>query len=244
MAVELAFRGARLVLSARREDALKAVAAECGLGQDRVCIAAADLSQVGGIPDLVDRVRQQCPQIHGVVLNAGISQRSLVVETDLSVYRRIMELNFFSAVALTQGLLPHMLARGDGNLTVISSVVGKFGTPLRSGYSASKHALHGFFDSLRAEVWDRGLRVTLVCPGFIQTEISVSALDGSGEKYGKMDAAQMRGLPVDECARRIADAMARDREEVLMGGREVKGVYIKRFAPRWFSRMIRRVDVT
>jgi short-subunit dehydrogenase len=162
----------------------------------------------------------------------------------MDVVRRIMEVNFFGTVAVTQAVLPGMLTRGRGHIVVISSLVGKFGTPQRSVYAASKHALHGFFDSLRAEVHDRGLRVTIICPGFIRTDVSVNALTGDGSQHGTMDDVQAQGMTPAACASRIVRAVEQEKQEAYIGGREVLGVYAKRFVPRLFNRVIRRMKVT
>ena len=131
-------------------------------------------------------------------------------------------------------------AQGSGHFVVTSSVAGKIGTKLRSGYCASKHALHGFFDALRAEVHDQGLRVTLVCPGYIQTPISLHALGASGAVHGKMDDNQQQGMLPDEFARQLVRAVARQQEEVYIGGTETLGIYLKRFLPGLLSRIVRK----
>jgi short-subunit dehydrogenase len=161
-----------------------------------------------------------------------------VKDTDPSVYRTLMEINYFAPVALTKAILPSMLEKKSGHFVVISSLVGKFGTPLRSGYAASKHALHGFFDSLRAEEGRKGINVTLVCPGFIRTDISLHALVGDGGKHGKMDKGQAQGMPVDRCAAEILKGVAARKQEIYVGGRDKYVVYVKRFFPRLFSRMV------
>ena len=132
-----------------------------------------------------------------LINNAGISQRSLTIDTDLDVYAKIMNINYLGTAAITKSVLPEMIERGSGQLVTITSLVGKFGTPYRSGYAASKHALHGFFDCLRAEVHTAGINVLLVCPGFIQTDISRNALVGNGNSQGTMDTAQENGM--DRC---------------------------------------------
>jgi short-subunit dehydrogenase len=179
-----------------------------------------------------------------LVHSAGISQRGTAAETGLHVDRRIMEVNYFGAVSLTKAVLPTMLAAGRGHIAVISSVVGVFGTPQRSAYAASKHALHGFFDSLRAEVYDAGLRVTLVCPGYVRTEITRHALTADGTPYDRMDAAQEHGMAPALCAQHILTALEEEKNEVYIGGREVLGVYLKRFLPSLFHRFIRRIPTT
>jgi len=166
-----------------------------------------------------------------------------VVDTRLEVDRRIMEVNFFGAVTLTKLILPSMLSRKSGHIVVISSVMGKLGTPYRTAYAASKHALHGFFDSLRAELWDQGIRVTMVCPGFVRTNISINALKGDGSTFGSIDAAQAAGMGPEDCAEKIVRAIEAERNEVYMGGKEILGVYLQRFVPDLFEKIIRKVKV-
>lgn len=178
-----------------------------------------------------------------LVNNGGISQRSKVAETTLEVDRKIMEINFFGTIGLSKAILPHFLKNKAGHYVVVSSLVGKFGSPFRSAYAASKHALHGFFDSLRAEHYQDNIHVTLVCPGFIRTNVSINALTGDGSPLMEMDNAQEKGLSPEKCALKIINAIERNREEVLIGGKEKYAVYLKRFFPRLFSRILRKAKV-
>lgn len=231
--------GAKLILSARREDELKRVQGQCS-GEAAARILPLDIAQA---TELQGKVREALEIFGGIdilVNNAGVTQRSLVKDTELEVYRRLMEVNFFGAVAVTRAVLPFMIENKRGHIVVVSSLVGKFGTPLRSGYAAAKHALHGFFDSLRAEVARYGIKVTLVCPGYIRTDISLHALRGDGGLHGKMDVGQARGMPVDQCAAKILKAIGKKKEEVYVGDRDKYIVYVKRFFPTLFSRMIAR----
>lgn len=179
-----------------------------------------------------------------MIHNGGVSQRSLARDTTLEVDRKIMETDYFGAVTLTKALLPSMRERGRGRFVVISSLVGKIGSPMRSGYAAAKHALHGFFESLRAEEHDAGIRVTMVCPGFVRTDVSVNALTGDGRPQGTMDRGQARGMSSDECARRIADAVRNDRDEIVIGGKERFAVLLWRLLPSAYRRVVRRARVT
>lgn len=231
--------GAKLILSARREDELKRVQAECG-GEASASILPLDVTATAELVQKAQVALQVFGGIDILVNNAGVTQRSLVKDTELDVYRRLMEVNFFGAVALTKAVLPSMIEHKSGHIVVISSLVGKFGTPLRSGYAAAKHALHGFFDSLRAEVGKDGIRVTLVCPGYIRTDISLQALRGDGSLHNKMDSGQEKGMPVERCAQEILKSIVLGREEVYVGGRDKYIVYLKRFFPGLFSRMIAR----
>ena len=239
LALELARRGTRLVLSARRGDELRRVATATGLPAEHLLTLPLDVTDEDALPGYVATVLARFGQIDYVFQNAGISQRSYVSETAPGVYRRLMDVNFFGVVALTQAVLPAMLAQQGGHLVVTSSVSGKIGVKQRSGYCASKHALHGFFDSLRAEVARDGLRVTIICPGYIQTPISAAALTADGGTYGHADQRQQEGMPADECARRILKAVANNREEVAIGGAEIMGIYLKRFWPTLLSRILR-----
>jgi short-subunit dehydrogenase len=128
----------------------------------------------------------------------------------------------------------------------VSSITGKFGTPYRSGYAASKHALHGFFDSLRAELWKEtknSIAVTMICPGFIHTPITLAAVTGDGSPLGKMDEGQYHGMPADIFAGKMIRAIENRKNEAYIGGREVWGVYLKRLFPNWFARVIRKAAV-
>ncbi len=242
LAVEASAQGAKLVLSARRETELQRVKNACANPQ-AVAILPLDLTDFDADAAARDAVAF-FGAIDLLVNNAGISQRSTVLQTGMSVYRRIFELDFFACVALTKALLPDMIAQRSGHIVTISSVVGYVGTPLRSGYAAAKHALHGFYDALRAEVWRDGVQVTLICPGFIKTNVSLNAITGDGGKHGLMDDGQLRGMAPEECARQIWAAVAAGREEVLIGAKEALFVRIKRYLPGLMSYAIKRAKVT
>lgn len=239
LALELARRGARLVLSARREDELRRVANATNLPPENVLVLPLDMTDEARLPAHVQTVLNHFGQIDYVFQNAGITQRGTVAETRFEVYRQLMEINFFGVVALTKAVLPHMMSRKSGHFVVTSSVAGKLGTKQRSGYCASKHALHGFFDALRAEIHEAGLHVTMVCPGYIKTPISLHALDADGQKHARMDQNQAVGMDPAKCARQIGNAVVRQREEVYVGGFETMGIYLKRFFPGILSRILR-----
>ena len=150
-----------------------------------------------------------------------------------------MEVNFFGAITLTKFILPQWQKQQSGHLVVISSLVGKFGTPLRSTYAASKHALHGYFDSLRAEVWRDNIQVTLICPGYVNTPISFNALTATGEKLNQMSENQAQGISPEQCAKGIVKAIKNNKEEVYIGKIEVLAIYLKRFFPNIFSKLVR-----
>ncbi len=240
--------GANVILSARRQSELERVQAEymrlANASPERFLILPLDLADSNSLHGKVQEALAWKGEVDVMLHNGGISQRSLAKDTTLEVDRRIMEIDYFGTVALTKALLPSFLARKAGHFVVVSSLVGKFGTPLRSSYSAAKHALHGFFDALRAETHEAGLRVTIICPGFIKTQVSVNALTGDGAAQNVMDDAQANGMSADECARRIVSAVAAQKLEVYIGGREKLGVYLKRFVPTIFARVLRSAKVT
>ena len=242
LAYALSAQGARLVLSARRAEELERVRQQCTNGEAHYVLPL-DLTKVDAEP-LTQQVLEHFGQIDYLIHSGGVSQRSTVLETNMAVQRRIMEINYFGAIALTQAVLPAMLARQSGHLVVISSLSGKISTPRRSAYAASKHALHGFFDALRAEVYQNGLRVTIVCPGYSKTNLSFNALTGEGDKHGQMDPTQAKGMAPATLAERILLAIERQEEEVVIGGKEVLAVYLKRFFPGLYSWMIRRTKIT
>ncbi len=242
MAYAFAKEGASLILSARRENALLSVKNNC-INPEKVHVLTLDLVNQDVMPDKVNQALSMTGQIDVLVNNGGVSQRAKVQETDMSVYRKLMEVNYFGTIALTKALLPHFIQRKTGQIVVISSLMGKFSSPLRTGYAAAKHALHGFFEGLRAEHHDDGLCVTMVCPGFIATNVSMNALDGQGEKRHIMDEKTAKGIAPDVCARKIVNATSRQKQEVYIGRSEILAIYIKRFFPSLLSRIIRKAAV-
>ena len=240
LAYEWSKLGARLILSARRETELERVKASCAFS-DRCTVVPLDLSRQEDIEATADRMLQQFGTIDILVNNGGISQRSLVIETDVTVDRRIMEVDYFSGVVLAKKLLPAMIAKGSGHIVAISSIVGKFGFPLRSAYSAAKHAMHGFYESLWAELHTQGIRVTVVCPGRILTNVSVNALTKDGTPHGEMDHGQANGISAETCAQKIIKAVRRDKREVYIGKKDLLMIYFKRYIPWIYYRLVSKV---
>lgn len=244
LAYACAKEGARLVVSARREEELDRIILGCRLPFDKYLILPLDLSHPSDFEEKKNEVLKKFGRIDVLINNGGISQRSLAKDTSVEIDRKIFEVNFFGTIALTKTVLPVFIQQKEGLIVTVTSAVGKFGSPWRSGYSASKHALHGFFDSLRAEVYDDKIKVLLVCPGFIQTNVSVNALTEKGEKLGTMDSATAAGLTADECARQIISAIKSGKEEIVVAKfKERFAVFGKRFFPSLFSIMIRRMKV-
>ena len=242
LAKAFANEGAKLILSSRRTDELERVKKNCKLGDDRCLILPLDLHDTSNIDLLTKKVLEKFSRIDVLVNNGGISQRALAKDTPIDIDRKIMEVNFFGQIAITKSVLPIMLKQKSGHIVVISSISGKFGFWFRTAYSASKHALHGFFESLRLETESDGIKILIAVPGKIKTNISLHALKPDGTKHNLMDKSQEEGMPADECAQLIVDAMKKNKEEILIGGREIKGVWLKRYFPKMFGRVIRKQE--
>jgi short-subunit dehydrogenase len=240
-------KGIRLILSARRKEELERVKGNCPAQvQPNIRVLPLDLSQPETLRLSVEAAIQFFGHVDVLINNGGISQRSLAKETALSVDRQIMEVDYFGAVALTKYLLPLFLKRKSGHFVTVSSVMGKIGTPYRSGYAAAKHALHGFYDSLRAELWKdcKNIFVTLICPGWIRTNVTLNALTGNGSKLNQMDNTTAKGLSARKCAQKIIEAIEEKKNEVYIGGfKETYAVKLKRFFPSLFSRIVRNAKV-
>jgi short-subunit dehydrogenase len=240
LAKAFAAEGAKLVLSARRKEELERVQKECKLNDSNSLILPLDLSNTSSIDSLTQTVLAKFSRIDVLVNNGGISQRSLAKDTPLEIDRKIMEVNFFGQVAITKSVLPVMLGQKQGQIIVISSIAGKFGFWFRTAYSSSKHALHGFFEALRLETEADGIKILIAVPGKIQSDISLHALKEDGSENNVMEKSQQQGMPAAECAAIILNAVKNNEEEILIGGREIKAVWLKRHFPKWFRRIIRK----
>lgn len=241
LAQALADRGAHLILTARRLDRLEAVRAAC-LNPENHRVHELDISQPDAIAAVsAEILAEGVPDV--LINNAGISQRASVAEVDMQVVRRIMEVNFFGAVAVTKAVLPAMLERGSGTIVATNSVMGKLGTRMRSSYAASKHALLGFYDCLRAEVHGAGVRVISICPGYVRTELNLHSLTADGSPAGRVSPKAGSHMPPEKVAERICRAIERGEAEVVLGGHERWGVVLQRFAPGLLRRIVRRVPV-
>jgi short-subunit dehydrogenase len=244
---ELAKKGAKLIISARRKEELERVKGNCvANAQSNIRVIPLDL----GEPSTLQLCTQAALQVFGhvdvLVNNGGISQRGLAKETNFDVVRRMMEVNFFGTVALTKALIPHFIKRKQGQFVTVSSIAGIVGTPYRTTYAAAKHALQGFFNSLRSELWKESpqIYVTMICPGFINTNLSITALKGDGTVQGKKDDTHMKGLPPKVVADKIIEAIEKKKREVYVAGaREKLAAYLHRFVPGLFARLIRTARV-
>jgi len=241
---DLSKLGAKLILSARREDELERVRINCTT-PDAHTVLPLDMLSEAAVLEAADKVEAELGTVDYLFNNAGITQRSLIVETDADIYRKVMELNYFSQVAITRKVLPGMLKRGSGHIVTTSSIAGLIGIPYRSAYCSSKHAIIGFMDSLRSEIHDKGLRVTTICPGFVRTNIIETARREGTAQEKVEDTVIKNGMPVDEAVAIMLKAIAAEKEQVVIAkGKEGMGPIIKRLFPGMIYKMVRKMALT
>ena len=241
LALELSKQQCKLIISSRKKDVLEQVKNECE-NPDLVKVLPLDLEKYETLSVVAKTAFSLFGNIDILINNGGISQRSLAKKTSVKVDEKIIAINYLGTVALTKAVLPKFIKNNAGHFVVISSIVGKIGTPLRSSYAASKHALHGFFDSLRAEVYENNIKITIACPGFVQTNVSINALTGDGSPQNKMDHATKNGLTPEYFVKKLINAVEAEKEEVYIGGfKEKLAVFTKRFFPKLLSKMIRKI---
>ena len=245
LAYTFAAKGAHLVLSARRETELQRVAETCQAQGVSVLVLPFDMVDLSSHGKQVEQVIQTFGRIDVLVLNAGVSQRSFVLDTKFDVYRNLFEVNFFSIVHLVQQVIPVFQNQHAGIFVPIASVAGRISTPRRAAYGATKHALIGFFDSVRAELHAHGVQVTTILPGYIRTEISLHAMNEHGEKYGKMDPNQAKGLDPQIAAQKMVEAVAAGKNYFFVGGAlERFGLFVQRLFPSVLPFMLRKIKNT
>ena len=227
----------KLILSSRREEALEDVKRLCQ-HPNNIFILPFDLGDYNHMKPVVDKVISKIGKVDILINNGGISQRSLIIDTDISVDKKLMDIDYLGTVALSKALLPYFIEAKNGHFVTITSLMGKFGSPFRSGYCGAKHALHGFFDVLRMEHEKDNIKVTLVCPGFVNTSVSKNALTGDGSKLDSLDEATENGLSAEEFAQKMLKAIYKEKFEVYIGGKETKGVLLKRFFPKLLHKLV------
>lgn len=235
----LSEKGANLIISARRTSELERIKQACAHPQN-VNILAIDLSSEESVQLAISTCLKEHVRIDMLFNNGGISQRAEAIDTDISVVRRMMEVDFFSNIALSQAVARHMKSNGGGHLIITSSLMGKWGFYLRSAYAAAKHALHGYYDSMRMEVEPHNIRITLLTPGFIASDISKHALNDRGESTGEMDNNQAGGMSTTQCAEAILNGVAAGKTEFGIGGKELLGLKLRRFVPALFEKILRK----
>ena len=234
---ELSKRGSKLIISARRTELLQAIADVHS--ETEIKVLPADLEQHDELPAIAQKAWSIFGGLDYVFLNAGMSVRDLVSETMTEAERKVMDINFWGPVIITKELLPQFIKSNEAHIVVTSSLSGKYGVPKLASYAASKHALHGYFDSLRTETFKTGLKIHIAIPGFIKTNITVAGLKGDGTVNGQMQQSLEKGMDADKCAEIILKNLAKGKEEFVVGGSERHTVFINRLFPGLTKRMIR-----
>ena len=241
VAIELSKEKTHLILSGRNENALTEISRICKKNGSKITAVPFDLGDEESINSAWEMVKTAGLKIDALYNFGGISQRALANETPLFVDRKLFEVNYFGTIALTKLVLAQMIENGGGHLAATSSPVGKFGFPYRSSYSASKHALHGFFESVMAENKSNNIRVSMMIPGFINTNISVNAVNNKGEAHGKLDSNQAKGMSAETCARILCKGLRKEKKEIYAARKEILMIYFRRFLPRLYYYLASRV---
>jgi short-subunit dehydrogenase len=234
---EFAEHGANLIISSNDTSGLERVKKACSSKSGMIFCVPFDLSDTSGIEKLVEQQISKTGKIDYLLNIGGISQRSKVDETPIWLDRKIFEINYFGTIALTKAVLPYMISKKSGHILATSSISGRFGFPLRSAYSASKQALHGFFETLYLENKANNIRISVIIPGRVSTNISLRALDSKGKEFGKMDGVLEKGLSPEKAARIIIRGIIKNKREILVGRSELLMLYIRRFWPWLFFRI-------
>lgn len=238
LARELAADGARLVLSARRHTELERVRASLANSHQHLLLPL-DITDDAAIVAAIDTIRQQIGGLDWLINNAGISQRALIQDTSLETERRLFDVDYFAQVNLTKQALPLLLADGGGKVVFVSSVAGLVGTQYRGAYSAAKAALHLWANSLRAELFEQGLTVSTIFPGFVKTDVSLNALTGDGSALGSMDDAQANAMSAEQFAEKAVKALLKGKSYIVIGGlKERLGALVSRLSPELMYKMV------
>jgi short-subunit dehydrogenase len=242
LALELSKQDCKLILSSRREDSLLKVKNQC-TNPENIEILPFDLADYLQMQPIAEHAISCFGKIDILINNGGISQRSAIIETSIEVDKKLMDIDYLGTVALTKALLPHYVANKSGHYVVVTSLMGKFSSPLRSAYCGAKHALHGFFDALRLEHHNDNIRVTMICPGFVNTNVARNALVGDGSKQIYQDTMTENGLEVNIFAKRMLKAIRKEKFEAYIGKFEKFGVYVKRLSPKLIHKLVMRSKV-
>lgn len=243
LAQSCATRGAEVILTARRFEELENVRQSLSHPERHLCICA-DITDEAQVRSAFEQALNVKTKIDWLINNAGLSQRALIADTTMLTERAIMEVDYFSQVFLTKTVLPTLLQQKSGRVVFVSSVAGLLGTQYRASYSAAKAAIHMWANSLRAEVTDQGIGVSVVFPGFVKTNVSINALDGEGKPQGFDNDATANGLEADQFAEITINALLKGDEYIVVGGAKEKlGVWVSRLSPKTLYRMIRKMKV-
>ncbi|WP_374855390.1 SDR family NAD(P)-dependent oxidoreductase [Acinetobacter indicus] len=243
LAKECALQGADVILTARRYEELEKVRVTL-LNPERHVSVCADITDESQVRHAYAQVLAAKGRIDWLINNAGLSQRALIQDTTMQIERAIMEVDYFSQVFLTKTVLPTFIAQKSGRIAFVSSVAGLLGTQYRASYSAAKAAIHMWANSLRAEVAQEGIEVSVIFPGFVKTNVSFNALNGEGKPQGHQDEAIENGLEPDLFAQTTVSALLAGEEYIVVGGAKEKlGVWVSRLSPSTLYKMIRKMKV-
>lgn len=242
LAMELSKQDCKLILSSRNHDQLLEVQKKCE-NPENIKILPFDLAQYTKMQQVTEDALQLFGKIDVLINNGGISQRSPIIETSIEVDKKLMDIDYLGTVSLSKALLPYFVANQSGHYVVVSSLMGKFSSPLRSAYCGAKHALHGFFDALRLEHDKDQIKVTMICPGFVNTNVARNALTADGSKQGYQDDMTENGLDVNVFVKRMLQAIQNEKYEAYIGKFEKFGVYVKRLSPKLLHKLVLRSKV-
>ena len=242
VAIALSEYECNLILSSRRADVLEEVKQLCKK-PNNVAIVPLDLANLKDMQKYAVQAISTFGAVDILINNGGISQRSPILETTIEVDQKLMEIDYLGTVALSKSVLPHFIERQQGHYVVVSSLMGKFSSPFRSAYCGAKHALHGFFDAMRLEHEGDGIKVTMICPGFVNTNVARNALTADGSKQGFQDDMTENGLDVNKFAKKMIKAIKREKFEAYIGGFEAVGVFVKRLSPGLLHKLVLRSKV-
>ncbi|WP_417871369.1 SDR family oxidoreductase [Winogradskyella sp.] len=242
LTLQLAKQNCKLIISSRRETVLNEVKNKCQQPEN-IKVLPLDLADYKSMPTTVEKAISLFGNVDILINNGGISQRSLIIDTAIEVDKKLIDIDYLGTVALSKALLPHFIARKSGHFVTVTSLMGKFSSPYRSAYCGAKHALHGFFDALRLEHDKDNIKVTMICPGFVNTNVARNALTGNGSTQNEQDSATENGLDVDVFAKRMLKAIKKEKFEAYIGKGETKGVYLKRFFPKLLHKVVLRSAV-
>ena len=237
-------RGAKVIASSNDLPGLERVKEACGPKSSMVSCVPFDLSETSEIAGIVASQIKICKRIDYLINIGGISQRARIEETPLWVDRKIFEINYFGTIALTKAVLPYMISQKSGHILATSSISGRFGFPLRSAYSASKQALHGFFETLYLENKASNIRTSVIIPGRVNTSISLHALNAEGKEHGRLDDGQAKGVSPSKAAEIIIKGILKDKREILVGRGELMLLHIRRYMPWLFFRIADKIKPT
>lgn len=247
LAIEFAKHGATLILSGRNSEKLEAVKRKCNDNQKHFTVAfdiLDDEQTIQAYRQVKTYLTDNDLKIDLLINNAGVSQRSLIMDTSEQVERQLMEINYFSQTRLSRLVLPEMIAQGGGKIVMVSSVAGLLGTQYRGAYGAAKAAIHMWANSLRAELSNKNIEVATIFPGFVNTNVSINALVGDGTTQGTMDEATGKGLSAEAFAKQVVQALVAGEEYIIVAGQKEKlATFINRLSPAHLYKIIRKVKV-